>query len=851
MRLISCYIEGYGQIKRRDYTFNEGITSIFTENGGGKTTLASFIKAMFYGLKGYTKSSTEFCDREHFYPFEGGAFGGNLTFEFQGKRYKIERYFGEKNSSGDSVKVYVGGEETDELGEDVGKAVFGVDEASFMRTVFIDSEAIEIKSTSSISAKLGNFLEGMDENDDLDSALKRLESARKNYQADRKSKNATELIPQTEREMEALHMKIVNAKKIQEGLKGKYEALATLKEEIEGLNEKIVTAQEANKRRAQLEHYESLMKSVSYMQTALAEINVRYPKGLPTETETNAVNERLMKERALQAKTEGVEFSVKDEEKLARLQESFYRGIPSEESLFAAENDITALSNLQTELRIEGEKQPTEKERKLLQKFAHSCPSADELAKTKEKVERYKKAKREYDEMPALLTSSTPTEKKKSSKIYLCFVVLAVLFCVIGGVLLLMKEEMLGAALLAGIALLIGGGFVCLNKMPMAQVGTMSAVNPERERMERFIGELEDGVKAVLMPYGYYSGNGLVYDFAELEKDAEEYTSYLQAEEKRRALLSQKQTQKQAIEEKLTVFFRNYGLFGEYIKCLSDLRGMIGEYYSLRERKNTTTSSKQALERERAENRTQIDAYKEKYALKELHVNEILEDVRECARLKVDIEKAQLQAASYKAEKGLAEGMQAEETDLASLHTCLNEKQNERSTLELQIQADETEAERLDEEEGRLKEAEERLAEFKRKHKLLKGAYELLSKADGRLKDRYVKPILDDFLGYASLLEKTLGEKVVMTKNLEIKFERNGKERSEKHLSAGQRSICALCFRLALIKNMYEDNTPFLVLDDPFTALDKEHMAKVQEILNALSKDVQMVYFTCHESRVL
>ena len=34
MRLISCYIEGYGQIKRKDYTFNEGISSIFTENGG-------------------------------------------------------------------------------------------------------------------------------------------------------------------------------------------------------------------------------------------------------------------------------------------------------------------------------------------------------------------------------------------------------------------------------------------------------------------------------------------------------------------------------------------------------------------------------------------------------------------------------------------------------------------------------------------------------------------------------------------------------------------------------------------------------------------------------------------------
>lgn len=851
MRLISCYIEGYGQIKQKDYLFNEELTVVFAENGAGKSTLASFIKAMFYGLKGYKTGSTEFCDREHFYPFDGGMFGGNLTFEFQGKRYKIERYFGEKNVSGDSVKVYVGGEETDELGEDIGKTVFGVDETSFLRTLFIGSEDIEIKSTSSINAKLGSFLQGMDEDDDLDSALKRLEIARKNYQGDRKSKNASELIPQTEREIEALRVKIINAKEIQDGLEGKYELLSKLKGEIEGLNKQIVTAQEENKRHAQREHYESLIKNVSYMQTALAEIGVRYPKGLPTEEETNAVNERLVKERALNAKVESVEFSIKDEEKLARLQESFRRGIPSEEALFNVENDITALTNIQTELRLEGAKEPTEKERKLLQKFAHTCPSAETIAQTKEKVEGYKKAKIEYEETPAMLTSSQSTGKKKSAKGYAYFAVFALLLFVLGAVLLAVDKTIGGALLAVGGVLLLGDGFLYLNKKSTAQVATMSAMNPEKQQKERVLRGFEDGVKAVLMPYGYHSDNGLVYDFAELQKDVEEYTAYQHAEERRKAVLSQKQAQKQAIEEKLTVFFRGYGLSGEYIKCISDLHGMVGEYYGLCERKNATSASKQALEGERRENRAHIEGYKQRYGLTELRVNEILEDVRESARLSAEIEKAKAQAAAYKAEKGLAEGAQGEEVDLASLHALLDEKQNDRSSLELQIQADETEAERLDEDENRLQEAEERLAQYRRKHKLLKGAHELLSQADGRLKDRYVKPILDEFLGYAALLEKALGEKVVMTKNLEIKFERNGKERSERHLSAGQRSVCALCFRLALIKNMYAGNAPFLVLDDPFVALDKAHMDKVKEMLNILSKDMQMVYFTCHESRML
>ena len=104
---------------------------------------------------------------------------------------------------------------------------------------------------------------------------------------------------------------------------------------------------------------------------------------------------------------------------------------------------------------------------------------------------------------------------------------------------------------------------------------------------------------------------------------------------------------------------------------------------------------------------------------------------------------------------------------------------------------------------------------------------------------------------YSALLEKTLGEKVTMTKNFEITFERNGKERSEKHLSSGVKSICALCFRLALIKNMYRETSPFLILDDPFVFLDEEHFSRVSAVIKELSRDMQIIYFTCHDSRVI
>ena len=52
MKLLSYHIENYGKIHGVDGSFADGLTSLCEKNGYGKTTLASFIKAMFYGLKG-------------------------------------------------------------------------------------------------------------------------------------------------------------------------------------------------------------------------------------------------------------------------------------------------------------------------------------------------------------------------------------------------------------------------------------------------------------------------------------------------------------------------------------------------------------------------------------------------------------------------------------------------------------------------------------------------------------------------------------------------------------------------------------------------------------------------------
>ena len=142
MKIISCFVETYGAIEKQKFDFDENLTVFLRDNGTGKTTLASFIRAMFYGLPPTKTNSVTFNDRERFYPFSGGKFGGTLTFEAQGKTYKIERFFDKKSVNKDQLKLYENGDEI-ECDYSVGLRFFGVDERAFTRTVFFDGSSAD------------------------------------------------------------------------------------------------------------------------------------------------------------------------------------------------------------------------------------------------------------------------------------------------------------------------------------------------------------------------------------------------------------------------------------------------------------------------------------------------------------------------------------------------------------------------------------------------------------------------------------------------------------------------------------------------------------------------------------
>ena len=49
---------------------------------------------------------------------------------------------------------------------------------------------------------------------------------------------------------------------------------------------------------------------------------------------------------------------------------------------------------------------------------------------------------------------------------------------------------------------------------------------------------------------------------------------------------------------------------------------------------------------------------------------------------------------------------------------------------------------------------------------------------------------------------------------------------------------------------LYQKEQPVLILDDPFTNLDPEKIRQALGLLQEIAGKRQVLYFTCHESRM-
>ncbi len=180
MKLIECYIENFGKLNRFSYRFEDGLNAFCRDNGWGKSTFAGFIKAMLYGLTANRSTDVQQNERLRYLPWQGGKCGGTLTFSVGEETYRVERYFGNKESQ-DTFALYdcKTGLPSTAYSVKLGEELFDIDAGGYERTTFISEKltSSERADYTGIQSKLVD----MNDLSDFGIAEEKLEKRRKYY----------------------------------------------------------------------------------------------------------------------------------------------------------------------------------------------------------------------------------------------------------------------------------------------------------------------------------------------------------------------------------------------------------------------------------------------------------------------------------------------------------------------------------------------------------------------------------------------------------------------------------------------------------------------------------------------
>ena len=822
MKLISCYIENFGNIKQRTFDFSEGLTSYCENNGYGKTTLAAFLKAMFYGLKQTRASDKELGERARFYPFGGGKFGGNVNFERDGVVYKIVRFFDEKSPTRDSVTVYAN-EEIIEC-EDAGKEFFGLDETSFLRTVFINSADTESGATGDIS----RMLNGVVDDANFERAKTILEKQQKKYRA---AKGRGGLIDDKHEQIKTLKASIENKEKINGELTRKYEERKELSGKVSALEERVHSSRDRNLVLQQWSLYDSILADADAEREKKAKIEEKYPAGVPESEEVQQLKRRCEELNLANERHISAAFSLEKARRLEELSSRFEGGTPTEEEILSANESVAEIIRLEAEIsNLENSANDVS-----AGKFAIIVPDSAEVKRVGEKLAALREKR-----------ANSP-KKSVSKKLAIVFAILAVLALGAGAALIYIKQTFFGGVLLG-----VGGIFALAGIFAYfkGQISGMAAAVTSKDD-----SALENEIRSFLARYGYYTDGGVEVDYNNLVRDLESYNASKDGKEKNERLLEEKRAALAELKEGVKSLLKTYGLYGDNLQAeLTRLGVLVAEYVALKAEKEEFSARSDASGAEVEEHARKVKEILEKYSLERDEnagalIAEIERDRAELDRLEESIKELERKASAYREDKGLGERPSGSEEDAHSIDTKLSEMRDRLGHLDREISDDEAAVERLAELKEELEGALEEEQELKQKYDLLVKTAELLERAEQNLKDRYIAPVKNSFLHYSDLLEKVLGEKVIFDKDFKVRFERGGESRSDEHLSSGQKSLCALCLRLALIDNMYKGESPFIIMDDPFVHLDETHIRRAKELLVELARNRQIIYFCCHESR--
>lgn len=181
-------IDCFGNLEDLTLELEDGVNIIEGANESGKSTIASFIKFIFYGL-GTKASGTSPAERERFVNWHTGTAGGHIVIRTAEAKYRIERTLiiaGQRADGTQTKKSYREGLQIIDLSNNTpvsgigspGEHFFGVDEEVYSRTAFINQLDGAKVDGGKLTQSIENILFSANESVNISKAIKKLDASR-------------------------------------------------------------------------------------------------------------------------------------------------------------------------------------------------------------------------------------------------------------------------------------------------------------------------------------------------------------------------------------------------------------------------------------------------------------------------------------------------------------------------------------------------------------------------------------------------------------------------------------------------------------------------------------------------
>lgn len=764
MKLIKCYVENFGKLSNFTYNFKDGLNIIKEQNGFGKTTFAVFIKSMFYGMDAGKNTKIEKSERKKYYPWQGGNYGGNIEFEVDGNKYKIERFFGKKPAE-DTFKLYdlATNLESKDFTENIGEEIFKINKEGYERSTYIPQGQIQIEMEDSINAKLGNVLESDNDVNSSEQAIIAINNAKKLY---KKERGKGGLIDEKKEKLNQLERELEKRQSDFEILKIQEEKLNKLNNNIKEqgklrdqsqqmLSEKM----EQGRKVAKLETYKTILTKYNKSQENIDELTEFFANDIPSDDLIKNLTEKNFELEITKNQLKNNKLSVEDQGKVTYYKDIFDRSQITETQVNKGIEEYSKISNLENEIQNKTNK--------------------------KEIIQNELKSKR----LATVLD-----------------IILAIVFIILGFFLIFKGVQ----KIVGIISAIIGIGLfilflVNLKKSKKLDVKELEEkieeMQSEKKLIERNIDKILDicNEKEQNKLNGLYNIKNQINSYNNLLRKQNDINANVQKNNIKKATLENE------IKNGLTKYFVD--LTKPYSELLQELTIKKNEYQSQLEQFNSLKREKEDFEKS--------------------NDMQDLDDVKDLSNIDESVLKEKIKEINIHFDK-----LSDEKNQVKNQIEVLENRIDEYEFLESDIENTASEIE-----------------EETEKYKILNTTESLLKQAKEQFSSSYLQDMIQNFNEYMKLIDN--GE---MSTNIDIKLDVkvdvNGSQKEIKYFSAGYKDLVYICMRFSLIKTLFKNEAPFVVLDDPFVNLDEEKTTKAINVISTISEKYQIIYFVCNSSRI-